>query len=86
MLPTAKAFAFPVSRRKLSPGCGMADETEHTGAPEAPDAAGDAGPAPACGEPPPLPLTATALANKAKDLQALRDALVDAASVRGPVV
>jgi hypothetical protein len=32
-------------------------------------------------EPPPLPPTAAALAGKAKDLQALRDALVDAASV-----
>jgi hypothetical protein len=46
-----------------------------------PDAASDAGPALAPGEPPPLPPTATGLATKAKDLQALRDAVVDAASV-----
>jgi len=46
-----------------------------------PDAAGDGGPALTPGEPPPLPLTATGLATKAKDLQALRDAVVDAASV-----
>jgi hypothetical protein len=60
----------------------MADETEHTRATAAPDAAtGDAAPAPAPCEPPPLPPTAEALAGKAKDLQALRDAVVDAASV-----
>jgi hypothetical protein len=59
----------------------MADETEHTGAPAAPDnACGEADPAPAPSEPPP-PLTAAAFAGKAKDLQALRDAVVDAASV-----
>jgi Pentapeptide repeats (8 copies) len=59
----------------------MADKTEHLGAPAAPDATGDAGPTPAPGEPPQLPITAAALAGKAKDLQALRDAVVDAASV-----
>jgi hypothetical protein len=59
----------------------MAEETEHTEPAVPPDAAGDAAPAPAPGEPPPLPLTATALAGKAKDLQSLRDAVVDAASV-----
>jgi uncharacterized protein YjbI with pentapeptide repeats len=55
----------------------MADETEHTGVPATPDAAG---PTPAPGEPPPPPTAAT-LAGKAKDLQALRDTVVDAASV-----
>jgi hypothetical protein len=55
----------------------MAEETEHTRAAAAPDAANDAGPAPAPGEPPPLPH----LAGMAKDLEALRDAVVDAASV-----
>lgn len=59
----------------------MADDAEHTGAAAAADAAGNAGPAPAPGEPPPLPPTATVLAGKAKDLQALRDAVVDAANV-----
>ena len=59
----------------------MADNTEHAETPAAPDATGDAGPGPASSEPPPLPPTATALAGKAKDLQALRDALVDAANV-----
>jgi hypothetical protein len=77
---TAKAFAFPFLRFNLSTGeRGMADETEHTEATSAPDAAaGDAVPG---GEPPPLPPTAAALASKAKDLEALRDAVVDAASV-----
>jgi hypothetical protein len=60
----------------------MAEETEHTEATLPQDAAaGDAGPAFAPGEPPPLPLTATGLVAKAKDLQVLRDAVVDAASV-----
>ena len=58
----------------------MADETEHTGPAAPPDAAaGDTAPAP--DEPPPLPATAMAFAGTAKDLQALRDAVVDAASV-----
>jgi uncharacterized protein YjbI with pentapeptide repeats len=55
----------------------MAEETEHTGATATP---GDAGPTPP-GEPPQFTLTAAALAGEAKDLQALRDTLVDAASV-----
>jgi uncharacterized protein YjbI with pentapeptide repeats len=60
----------------------MAEETEHTEATGAPDAAaGDAGLTPAPAEPPPLPPTAEALASKAKDLQALRDVVVDAASI-----
>jgi len=60
----------------------MAEETEHTEPTAPPEAtAGDAGPAHAPGEPPPLPPTAEALAGKARDLQALRDAVVDAASV-----
>src|ERR1700730_11466765 len=60
----------------------MAEETEHTEGTLPPNtAAGDAGAAPASGEPPPLPPTAAALAGKPKDLQALRDAVVDAASV-----
>ena len=58
----------------------MADETEHTGAPAPPDAACDADLTPAPDKPP-LPPTAAALAGTAKDLKALRDALVDAASV-----
>jgi|SRR5450759_450793 hypothetical protein len=60
----------------------MAEETERTEVTAAPpDATDDAGLASAPGEPPPLPVTAAALAGKAMDLQALRDALVDAASV-----
>jgi len=59
----------------------MAEETEQTEAAAAPGAASDADLNPAPAEPPPLLLTATALAGKAKDLQALRDAVVDAASV-----
>jgi uncharacterized protein YjbI with pentapeptide repeats len=55
----------------------MEDKVEQTKPPEA--ATGDA--APTSGEPPPLPPTAEALASKARDLQALRDAVVDAASV-----
>jgi hypothetical protein len=45
----------------------------------------DLGPAPAASimMPSPLPPTATAFATKAKDLQALRDAVVDAATVGG---
>jgi hypothetical protein len=58
----------------------MADKTEHIEAPAA-NATGDAGRTPAPDEPPPLPITAAALAGKAKDLQALRDSVVDAASV-----
>jgi hypothetical protein len=58
----------------------MAEETEHTEATVTlPDTGGDAAPASALGEPPPLP--AAAFAGKAKDLQALLDAVVDAASV-----
>ena len=60
----------------------MAEEAQHkesTSPP--PEAAGDAAPPPAPGEPPPLPPTAEALAGRARDLQALRDALVDAAGV-----
>ncbi|HEY8005300.1 MAG TPA: pentapeptide repeat-containing protein [Methylocella sp.] len=58
----------------------MVGETEHMGPAAPPDAAvGDRAPAP--GEPPPLPATAMAFAGTAKDLQALRDAVVDAASV-----
>src|ERR1700731_3664954 len=56
----------------------MTDGTEHTGA-AAPRSEADL--TPARGTPPPLPPTAEALAGKAKDLQALRDAVVDAASV-----
>ena len=72
----------------------MAEETEHKGAAAPLDTAAavpvhlsrrakrPAGsPAPAIGEPPPLPKTADALAGKAKNLEALRDAVVDAASV-----
>ncbi len=60
----------------------MAEEIEHTEAKAAtPDAASDAAPPPATGGPPPLPPPAETLADKAKDLQALRDAVVDAASV-----
>jgi Pentapeptide repeats (8 copies) len=60
----------------------MVDETEHTVPAAPPDAAvDDATPAPVLDDLPPLPLTATALAGKAKDLVALRDAVVDAASV-----
>jgi hypothetical protein len=56
----------------------MAEETEHSGAHETPDAAAsDAGQASAPGEPTPLPDTAAGLAIKAKDLQALRDAVVE---------
>jgi uncharacterized protein YjbI with pentapeptide repeats len=61
----------------------MKEEIQHTGAAAAPDATRDADLAPAPGEPPPLPPTAEALAGKAKDLQSLRDAVVDAASVGG---
>jgi uncharacterized protein YjbI with pentapeptide repeats len=61
----------------------MAEETDRTEA-TAPDAAtGDAGPGPATCEPPPFPPTAAAFAAKARDLEALRDAVVDAASVGG---
>jgi hypothetical protein len=49
----------------------MAEETDYTGATAPPDAAAVA---PAPGEPPPLPPTAMALAGKAKDLQASRQA------------
>ena len=61
----------------------MAEETGHAEATSAPDAAaGDPDPSHVPGgEPPPLPPTAAALASKAKDLEALRDAVVDAASV-----
>jgi hypothetical protein len=58
----------------------MTEETKHTETTLPLDtAADDARPAPAPGEP--LQPTAAALAGKAKDLQALRDAVVDAASV-----
>jgi uncharacterized protein YjbI with pentapeptide repeats len=56
----------------------MTEATEQTEA-AAPDATAHARPVSAHGEP--LPHTATTLAEKAKDLQALRDALADAASV-----
>jgi hypothetical protein len=59
----------------------MAKKTEHTEPAVPPDSADDAAPARAPGEPPVLPPTAVALAGKAKDLQALRDAVVDAASI-----
>jgi hypothetical protein len=56
----------------------MKEEIQHTGPETAPDATmGDASLAPAPGKPPPL----GAFAGKAKDLLALRDAVVDAASV-----
>jgi uncharacterized protein YjbI with pentapeptide repeats len=57
----------------------MADKTEHTEPTGATDAY--AGPVPGSSEPPLLPPTAKALAGKAKDLQALWDTVVDAASV-----
>src|ERR1700720_451840 len=62
----------------------MAKETEHTGATAPPpDAAvGDAGAAPAPGEPPRLPPTATALAGKAKDAQ-LQGASLNYAELQG---
>src|SRR5262245_30301247 len=59
----------------------MAEDTEHKGPEAAPNAAGHAGAAPAPGDPPRLAPTAAALAGKARDLVALRDAVVDAASV-----
>ena len=75
--PRAKTFAFPFPGRKLS--LGDAAWRTATAAPDA--AAGDAAPAPAPDEPTPLPPTAESLTGKAKDLLALRDAVVDAASV-----
>lgn len=54
------------------------EEREYTGTASAPDAAGDFAPD---SEPLQLPATAIALAGKARDLLALRDAVVDAASV-----
>jgi len=59
----------------------MAEETEHAEPTAAPDAAGHVGPVPGPSERPLLPPTAESLAGKAKDLEALRDAVVDAASV-----
>jgi hypothetical protein len=58
----------------------MAEELEHTGAAAAPDAARDAGLIPAPGAPP-LPSADEDFAEKAKELQSLRDAVIDAAGV-----
>ena len=61
----------------------MTEEMDHTEA-TAPNAAtGDASVAPAAGDPSALPPTAATFAAKAKDLQALCDAVVDAATVGG---
>jgi len=77
-----RRFAFPLPGGKLSLGdAAMAEETEHMEAAAPPDAASDADLTPAPAGPPPPPPTAAALAGKAKDLEALRDAVVDAASV-----
>jgi uncharacterized protein YjbI with pentapeptide repeats len=59
----------------------MAEEPIEATAPDA--VTGDAGPFQGTDEPPSLPATATAFAAKARDLEALRDAVVDAASVGG---
>jgi uncharacterized protein YjbI with pentapeptide repeats len=60
----------------------MAEETQHReSTSSSQDAGSETAPTPSHGELPLLPPTAEAFAGKAKDLQALRDALVDAASV-----
>ena len=59
----------------------MAEETTEATAPDV--VTGDAGPLRGTGGPPSLSAVATAFAAKARDLEALRDAVVDAASVGG---
>ena len=59
----------------------MMQNSKDTGIAKVPEAQVDEGTAPATGEPLPLPPTAEALAGTARDLKALRDAVVDAASV-----
>src|SRR5215469_2168834 len=60
---------------------GMAEETTEATAPDV--VTGDAGPLRGTGEPPSLSAVATAFAAKARDLETLRDAVIDAASVGG---